>query len=204
MIIKSVEFIGSFTKESQAPKPEFPEYAFIGRSNVGKSSLINMLCNQKGIAKVSGTPGKTQHINYFLINESWYIVDLPGYGFAKVSKKSRAKWEAMIERYLVVRPTLQCAILLIDSRHPLQNLDLEFANWLGERHIPFVMSFTKSDKLKDQEKLNNVETINAAFLEYWHSLPQQFVTSAKSAEGRDEFLAFIEKTNKAFNDKMEN
>jgi len=195
MIIKSATFIGSFTRESQAPKTNLPEFAFIGRSNVGKSSLINALSNVKDIAKVSQTPGKTRHINYFLMNEEWYLVDLPGYGYAKASKKDKAQWETMIERYLVVRPTLQCAIVLLDSRHDLQKVDLEFVNWLGERHIPFVIAFTKLDKLKDHHIQDNIDRINDSLLEHWNSLPEQFLTSAKDKRGREELLKFIDRTN---------
>jgi len=139
MDIKEVSFIGSFERESQCPQDMVPEYAFIGRSNVGKSSLINMLCNHKGLAKVSNTPGKTQTINFFRVDSAWHLVDLPGYGYAKISKKMREKWEDMIERYLITRPQLQCVFVLIDSRHELQGVDLEFINWLGDRRVAFVL-----------------------------------------------------------------
>ncbi len=194
MYIKSVYFVGSFPKESKAPKDNRPEFAFIGRSNVGKSSLINMLCNNANVAKVSGTPGKTRAINYFLINESWYLVDLPGYGYAKASKKDKAAWEKMIEDYLVLRSTLICAIVLIDSRHPLQNIDREFIDWLGQRHVPFVLVFTKIDKLKPVQQEENIQTIKNQLLEHWHSLPQTFTTSSKNKDGRDELLHFFQTT----------
>lgn len=196
MKIKTAEFIGSFTTEAQAPRTNLPEFAFIGRSNVGKSSLINSICNVKDIAKVSQTPGKTRHINYFLINKEWYLVDLPGYGYAKASKKDKLKWEEMIERYLVTRATLQCALVLLDSRHELQKADKEFIDWLGERHIPFVHVFTKLDKIKKTQIQNHVDRINSALLETWHSLPEQFITSSKTKEGREELLDFIDRTNK--------
>jgi GTP-binding protein len=193
--VKTSSFVGSFPKESACPKTELPEYAFIGRSNVGKSSLINMLCSRKEIAKVSKTPGKTQLLNFFLINESWHLVDLPGYGFAKISKSMRRSWEKMIEHYLVRRENLKCAFVLIDLRLELQKIDLEFINWLGSMQIPFVIVFTKSDGVKPAKHDEHVHRITNELLKYWNSLPEHFVTSSSKSEGREEILAFIERLN---------
>ena len=198
MKIKEVAFIGSFERESQCPQDSVPEYAFIGRSNVGKSSLINMLCNRKGLAKVSNTPGKTQTINFFRVDESWHLVDLPGYGYAKISKKMRRKWEDMIERYLITRPQLQVIFVLLDSRHELQSIDLEFINWLGDRRVPFVLVYTKIDKLKKAEVNGNIEKIQTKLLQYWNSLPDQFITSSEKRAGRQEILDFIGDLNNNF------
>lgn len=198
MEIKHVDFVGSFTKESQCPKRDLPEYAFIGRSNVGKSSLINMLCGRKKLAKVSNTPGKTQTLNYFLVDDSWYITDLPGYGYAKISKKMREKWEKMIESYLVTRNTLQLAFVLIDLRHSLQSIDLEFVNWLGERHIPFAIIYTKADKVKPSKIESNRKVIEDELLQYWHTLPASFVSSSSNKLGKEEILGFIEELNSKF------
>jgi len=191
LIIHSVEFVGSFEKLEQCPKTDLPEYAFIGRSNVGKSSLINMLLERKDIARISSTPGKTQTINYFLVNEKWYLVDLPGYGYARISKVKRKIWRKMIDHYIKNRRNLYCVFTLIDSRHKLQALDLEFINWLGEHGIPFSIAYTKIDKLKPHELEVNLEEIQAALLEEWDSLPAQFSTSANTSAGRDEILKFI-------------
>lgn len=196
--IQDVYFVGSFDRESSCPKDMIPEYAFIGRSNVGKSSLINMLCRRKEIAKVSKMPGKTQLINFFRVEDSWHIVDLPGYGYAQISKKKRQKWENMIERYLMMRKQLQCAMVLIDARHSLQKIDLEFINWLGSRHIPFVIIYTKIDKLKKLQRKNNIKKLQSDLLEHWHSLPQQFISSAETGEGRQEIINFIENLNNNF------
>ena len=198
MEIKEVEFIGSFERESQCPQEMVPEYAFIGRSNVGKSSLINMLCNRKGLAKVSNTPGKTQTINFFKVDDSWNLVDLPGYGYAKISKKMRDKWEDMIERFLITRSQLQVIFVLIDSRHDLQTIDLEFINWLGDRRVPFVLVYTKIDKLKKAQVGENIEKIQNSMLQYWNSLPDQFITSAEKKDGRKEILNFIGDLNNNF------
>ncbi len=192
MEIVTTEFKGSFPSHSQCPKEEFPEFAFIGRSNVGKSSLINMLCSKKELAHTSQKPGKTQLLNYFLINQQWAIVDLPGYGYAKISKIKRKEWQKMIQDYLVLRPTLCCAFVLIDSNIPPQTVDIEFINWLGEMHIPFVLVFTKTDRLKPQEIEANIQATQAKLLEYWNELPQQFFTSANKNIGRDEILNFID------------
>jgi len=198
MEIKEVEFVGSFERESQCPQDDVPEYAFIGRSNVGKSSLINMLCNRKGLAKVSNTPGKTQTINFFRVDSAWHLVDLPGYGYAKISKKMRLKWEKMIERYLITRPQLQVVFVLLDSRHDLQKIDLEFINWLGERRVPFVLVYTKTDKLKKSQVGENVKRIQNGILKYWNSLPQEFITSSEKKEGGQEILDFIGDLNNNF------
>ncbi len=198
MEIKEVVFVGSFERESQCPKDMVPEFAFIGRSNVGKSSLINMLCNRKGLAKVSNTPGKTQTINFFRVDYSWHLVDLPGYGYARISKKMRIKWENMIERYLITRPQLQVVFVLLDSRHELQSIDLEFINWLGDRRVPFVIVYTKIDKLKKSQVSENIERIKNEILNYWNSLPEQFVTSSEKRDGRQEILDFIGDLNNNF------
>lgn len=195
MKIKKIDFIGSFEHISQCPKTELPEYAFIGRSNVGKSSLINALMGRKDLARISSKPGKTQTINYYLINEEWYLVDLPGYGYAKSSKTNRAKWKKMIDRYLLKRETLYCVFSLIDVRHKLQKLDLEFVNWIGENSIPFALAFTKADKLKPHEIEGHVNRILNELLEHWESLPAHFVTSAESAMGTEDILRFIAKIN---------
>ena len=196
MTIKTAEFIGCFVSVTKCPEPTLPEYAFIGRSNVGKSSLINMLSGRNKLAKVSNTPGKTQTINHFIINNNWYLVDLPGYGYAKISKVQRKKWEQFIRNYLQKRSNLQCVCLLIDSRIPPQQIDLDFANWLGEMMIPFVIVFTKTDDRK--YKPRNIEVFKEAFLETWEEMPQHFLTSAKNKAGKEEFLEFIEGVNERF------
>ena len=196
MIIKTADFVGCFVSVTKCPEPTLPEYAFIGRSNVGKSSLINMLSGRNKLAKVSNTPGKTQTINHFIINNNWYLVDLPGYGYAKISKVQRRKWEQFIRNYLQKRTNLQCVCLLIDSRIPPQKIDLEFANWLGEMMIPFVIIFTKTDDRK--YKPENIEVFKQAFLETWEEMPQYFLTSSKSKAGKEEFLEFIEEVNERF------
>lgn len=175
----------------QCPKTNLPEFAFIGRSNVGKSSLINMLLGRKEIARISSTPGKTQTINYYLINESWYLVDLPGYGYARISKVKRKIWKRMIEYYLKNRESLFCVFSLLDSRHKLQASDRDFINWLGERNIAFCIAYTKTDKLKPPQVKENVASISESLLEYWEELPDQFLTSANNGEGREEILEFI-------------
>ncbi|MEM9824719.1 MAG: ribosome biogenesis GTP-binding protein YihA/YsxC [Bacteroidota bacterium] len=198
MLIKTANYVGSFPSERQCPEAEKPEYAFIGRSNVGKSSLINMLCHQKELAKVSRTPGKTQLINYFLINEQWYLVDLPGYGYARVSKRQRQKWEKMIEGYLLKRNSLGCAFVLIDATIPPQQIDIEFMNWMGKMRIPFVIVFTKTDRQRPAQKMEHISAFRNEMLKYWNEIPQQFVTSSKVKEGRDEILNFIETTNQMY------
>jgi len=195
MIIKQAKFVGSFPRISKCPDSKLPEYSFIGRSNVGKSSLINMILGRKNIAKVSNTPGKTQMINFFDINEAWSLVDLPGYGYAQLSKKHRASLEKMIKNYLGNRENLRCTFLLIDSRIPLQPVDIDFANWLGANQIPFVIVYTKVDKLKGDAKHENIINIKNGLLETWEELPEQFVTSSRKKQGRDHILDFIEDIN---------
>ena len=197
MNISEIEFVGSFQHESQCPVTQLPEYAFIGRSNVGKSSLINAITKRKGLARISSTPGKTQSMNFFLINNAWYLVDLPGYGYAKISKTKRRKWRQMIERYLMQRSNLFCVFQLIDSRHDLQENDLEFMNWMGESHIPFVIVFTKIDKLRKSDQKKKVDKILKSLNEHWDPLPSYFVTSAEKHIGTQDILDFIEQTNNA-------
>lgn len=198
MEIKTAYFVGSFPRLNLCPPADIPEYAFIGRSNVGKSSLINMLTNNQKLAKTSGKPGKTQMINYFIINKEWNLVDLPGFGYAKVSKTSRKKWEQFIRNYLAKRTNLQCVFLLIDSRISPQQNDLDFANWMGEMRIPFVLVFTKAEKEKEGALIRKREAFFKAFLETWSEVPQWFVTSARKKIGREEILNFIENVNKDF------
>lgn len=180
------------------PVANMPEYAFIGRSNVGKSSLINMLVNQHGLAKTSQKPGKTQLINHFLINEKWYIVDLPGYGYAKVSKNSRESWEKFIRYYITRRESLQCVFVLIDSRLEPQKIDLEFCCWMGEIQIPFVLAFTKADKQSATKTDKNIAAFKKALGGWFEEIPPCFVTSAEKQQGREEILDFIEQTNLDF------
>lgn len=196
MIVKTARFVISNTEVDKCPKTDLPEYAFIGRSNVGKSSLINMLTGNSKLAKTSGSPGKTRLINHFLINENWFLVDLPGYGFAKVSKVDRKKWEQFIRKYLLNRENLYCVCVLVDSRHEPQPVDLEFMEWLGENEIPFVIVFTKADKLNKTEFENFQKSYVAKMLETWDETPRMFVTSAETAFGRDELLDFIDQVNK--------
>lgn len=196
--IRSVKFLGSFKHLDQCPAQAMPEYAFIGRSNVGKSSVINLLLNRKQIAHTSSTPGKTQSLNFYEVNESWRIVDLPGYGYAKVSKKERKKWEGMIAAYLRDRPFLVCAYLLIDFSILPQRLDLEQAEWLAENQVPFHILFTKSDKLKTALHEEQLTKFISTFLQNWSSMPTYFVTSAKKRTGRDQILRNIVKINEAF------
>jgi GTP-binding protein len=198
MVIKSAEYLISSPDYEKCPAGDKPEYAFIGRSNVGKSSLINMLMNQQKLAKTSGTPGKTQLINHFLINKSWYIVDLPGYGFAKVSQSQRRNWEQMIENYLRKRPNLVNVFVLIDSRHTPQKLDLDFVNQLGKWEIPFQLVFTKADKTTQLETSRNVKAFLNKMRETWQFLPAHHVTSTVKKMGRDNILAFIDEMNARF------
>lgn len=198
MIIKKAEFIMSNTQVEKCPAPDRPEYAFIGRSNVGKSSLINMLANNKGLAKTSGRPGKTQLINHFDINEEWYLVDLPGYGYAKTSKSRRKDFHKIITNYLKTRTNLLCTFVLLDSRLEPQKIDLEFMEWLGEQGLPFAMVFTKIDKLGSSNLHKNQVKYKKKMLETWESLPPIILTSAESKTGQDEVLQFIEEVNKSF------
>ena len=203
MIIKSAEFLTSNAKIDSLPDSIYPEYAFIGRSNVGKSSLINMLTGKKGLAKTSQTPGKTQLVNHFKINNCWYLCDLPGYGFAKASKTSRSKWNSTTLEYLRNRTNLQYVFQLIDSRLPPQKIDLEFITWLGENNVPFVLVFTKADKLSKRQTILNTELFKTELLKQWELLPPVFVSSAEKFDGRDEILAFIEQSNLVFADANE-
>jgi GTP-binding protein len=191
MIISSARFVISNSDPSKCPDDKRPEFAFIGRSNVGKSSLINMLTRHKGLAKTSSTPGKTQLINHFLINDSWFLVDLPGYGYAKVDKKSREVWSKMIFKYLRERKNLVSVFVLIDSRIPLQKLDAEFMASLGIDSIPFSIVYTKIDKLTKNELSKNIAAIRKELKKEWENLPPEFYTSAESALGRDELLTYI-------------
>lgn len=191
MDVLQAEFISSFPKESQCPNDGRPEFAFIGRSNVGKSSLINMLTGKKGLAKVSGTPGKTQLINFFLINQTWYLVDLPGYGYARVSKEKQKSLSAMIDGYLLHRRALLSAFVLIDSNIPPSKIDLEFVDRLGEHRIPFALVFTKTDRLKKNVLERNVLAFLGEMGKSWETLPPHFITSAEYRTGKEEVLGYI-------------
>ena len=202
MEITSAQYLISSPSYDQSPKADRPEYAFIGRSNVGKSSLINMLCNNKGLAKTSAAPGKTQLINHFEIvsndKKKWYIVDLPGYGYAKISQSSRRRWEQMIENYIRKRENLACLFVLIDSRHEPQQLDIDFINQLGKWETPFVLVFTKADKNKPAATKRHVEELLSALSESWEQPPPHFVTSAFTKDGRKALLDYIGNLNKNF------
>lgn len=196
MEIKKAEFVLSAPRESMCPKDTRPEYAFIGRSNVGKSSLINMLTNNRKLAKTSSTPGKTLLINHFIINNEWYLVDLPGYGFAKRSKSELQKLEQMITGYLLQRQQLVNVFLLVDIRLEAQKVDLDFIQWLGSSSIPFAIVFTKADKLSATKANQNVEAYKKVLSETWEELPPIFITSAEKKQGRDEILDYISQINK--------
>ncbi|MEZ5072778.1 MAG: ribosome biogenesis GTP-binding protein YihA/YsxC [Bacteroidales bacterium] len=195
MDIKSAEFISSSPHVGLCPNETLPEYAFIGRSNVGKSSLINMLVQRKKLAKTSSTPGKTRLINHFKINGDWFLADLPGYGFAKVSKKERETFGRMIEEYGQRRTNLVCFFVLIDARHPPQQLDLDFIEWLGDSRLPFVLVLTKTDKVNQKDKSHNLSLLKMKLSEDWDELPLIFESSAETGAGRDEILNFIDTTN---------
>lgn len=196
--IKKAVFLKSSHQPSQCPPSKKPEYAFIGRSNVGKSSLINMITNHGSLAKTSGTPGKTQLINHFEIDDSWFLVDLPGYGYARVSKVQRANFHKKIENYLTERTNLLCTFVLVDSRHAPQKVDLEFMEWMGQNGLPFAIVYTKTDKLTPTQREDNRIIYNKTLLETWESLPPQFDTSATKKEGKEGILELIENTNKYF------
>ncbi len=198
MIIKSAEFICSNTRTDKLPPPVLPEYAFIGRSNVGKSSLINMLLQRKGLAKTSQNPGKTQLINHFRVNEDWYLVDLPGYGYARTSKANRGEWERFIRYYLRNRESLQCVFVLIDSRVDPQKIDLEFCNWLGETGIPFLLVFTKADKQSAVKTDQTVAKFRKELLKTFEEVPKIFITSSENNLGRESVLAFVHELNQSF------
>ena len=195
MKIKSADFVISNTNIDKCPKERIPEYAFIGRSNVGKSSLINMLTGRKSLAKTSGKPGKTQLINHFKINDNWFLVDLPGYGYAKVSKKNRSIFAKFIYEYLEKRENLICTFVLVDSRHEPQKIDMLFMEWLGQNQIPFVIIFTKMDKLSSSQLNKNITKYKTEMLKTWEDIPQTFRSSAESGLGKSEILKFIEQTN---------
>ena len=204
MLIKTAEFIMSNSEVAKCPKDTLPEYAFIGRSNVGKSSLINMLTNHKNLAKTSGRPGKTQLINHFLINKNWFLVDLPGYGYAKVSKSAKKKFQKFITDYFEKRQQLVNAFVLVDIRHEAQKIDLEFMEYMGEKGIPFSIIFTKADKLKPKVIERNVEAYTQELLKTWEETPIYFITSSTSSVGRDEVLQSITDTNEEINSLREN
>lgn len=201
MNIKSAEFEISNTDVRKCPPGNRPEYAFIGRSNVGKSSLINMLTNKNGLAKTSSTPGKTLLINHFLINEEWYIVDLPGYGYAQRGKESREQLMHIIKSYILGRQQMTNLFVLVDSRHKPQKIDLEFMQWLGENGVPFSIVFTKMDKLGKEAGIRNVNAYKEQLLEQWEELPPIFITSSEDRRGRDELLSYIEEINRQIADE---
>ena len=198
MDIESANFIISNSDFTKLPSDKLPEFAFIGRSNVGKSSLINMLTNRKKLAKTSSTPGKTQLINHFIINDTWHLVDLPGYGYAKSSKKDRKDWKIMIDGYLLSRTNLLCTFVLLDLRHDLQKLDLEFMTWMAEKQLAFAIVFTKSDKLRKQDLPKNLKKLKNQILEHWEELPPHFSTSSEKKIGAEGILDLIEEVNLSF------
>jgi GTP-binding protein len=200
MEINTAEFTLSAPRESMCPKDNRIEYAFIGRSNVGKSSLINMLCGKKKLAKTSAMPGKTLLINHFIINREWYLVDLPGYGYAKRSKTEKARLEQMISGYILQRKQLACVFVLVDVRHEPQQIDLDFINWLGASGIPFAIVFTKADKLSAGKVAGNVEAYKAKLTETWEELPPIFITSSETRVGKEELLGYIDSVNKSLKD----
>jgi GTP-binding protein len=197
-MIKSAVFISSVVDQEKLPKPLKPEYAFIGRSNVGKSSLINMLTNLRKLAKVSNTPGKTRTINHFLFVDAWYLVDLPGFGYAKTSKTERSKWTGFTYEYLKTRDSLLCICVLIDIRLEPQKIDLDFMEWMGNQELPFAMIFTKADKLGKTVIQKNVAAYEKKMLETWEVMPPYIITSSETKQGKEELVKFIEKTNKLF------
>ena len=198
MVITSAEFALSSTDVDKCPKTHFPEFAFIGRSNVGKSSLINMLCN-KTLAHTSGKPGKTRLINHYLINKAWYVVDLPGYGYASVSKTSRVEFEKFISFYLLERKNLVSVFVLIDARLPLQAVDAQFMQWMGEEEIPFTIVFTKTDKLSKAELHKNISLYQKSMLTTWEEMPEFFISSAEKKTGKEDILAYIEENITIYN-----
>jgi len=197
MEIKSAEFVISNTDYKKCPESQLPEYAFIGRSNVGKSSLINMLCNRKDLAMTSSKPGKTLLINHFLINNNWHLVDLPGYGYATAGKNTRERLKDIIESYILYREQLTCLFLLIDCRLEPQKIDMEFMEWLGENGIPFSIVFTKLDKLSHVKAVESIRVYKDKLAEVWEELPPIFETSSEKRIGRDELLGYIEEINKS-------
>lgn len=199
MLIKSAEFVVSNSDVTKCPKSSLPEYAFIGRSNVGKSSLINMLTGRKKLAKTSGKPGKTQLINHFLINKNWHLVDLPGYGYARVSKSSKKTFQKFITQYFAHREQLVTGFVLVDIRHKPQPIDLDFMLWLGENGIPFSIIFTKADKLKPKAIERHVSDYKTTILEYWEEMPNYFITSSSKGIGKDDVLDYIKQLNSNLN-----
>lgn len=204
MTIKSAQFMQSVTDWKKCPAAHLPEYAFIGRSNVGKSSLINMLVRNSKLAKTSSKPGKTQTINHFLINQNWYLVDLPGYGYASISKTMREKWTKMIRDYLLLRENLQVVFVLVDSRLEPQKIDLDFINSLGEDGVPFAIIFTKTDKLSANKVQSNVQRLKNKLAESWEEMPYMMLSSAETGKGRDEILNFIEQINEQYHSSNKN
>ena len=196
--ILSAEFVVSSPSVASCPEQQFPEYAFIGRSNVGKSSLINMLTATKSLAKISQTPGKTRLINHFLLNKEWFLVDLPGYGYAKISKSERKKWKDMINTYLLKRENLVCTFILVDSRHEPQKPDTDFMAWMSTKQLPFVIVFTKTDKLSKTRLEISIGNYVKEMMESWQDMPQFFISSATTSLGRDEILAYIKDNNKHY------
>lgn len=203
MIVSSAEFVKSSQELNQCPQPDMPEFAFIGRSNVGKSSLINMLVEKKDLAKTSSQPGKTQLINHFIINKEWYLVDLPGYGYAKTSMENRKKWRKMIEDYLLKRVNLLTVFVLVDSRLEPQKIDLEFINFLGENQVPITLIFTKTDKQSAKKTEESLERFKESLSEYWEELPEIILTSSEKRVGRDGVLETIENIIPFFNQENE-
>lgn len=200
MEIKSAEFVISNTNVKKCPEGNKPEYAFIGRSNVGKSSLINMLTAKKGLAMTSQKPGKTMLINHYIINDEWYLVDLPGYGFAQRGKEGRENIRKIIESYILMREQLTCLFVLLDCRHSPQKIDLEFMEWLGENGVPFAIIFTKTDKISKGRLAENTEVYKKKLLETWEELPPILFSSSEKKEGRDDILDFIDNINKSVNE----
>lgn len=198
MKIQSAKFVMSNTAIEKCPSPTLPEYAFIGRSNVGKSTLINMLTNRNNLVKTSGKPGKTQLINHFLINDNWYLVDLPGYGFAKTSKKNRKDWELFTREYLLNRTNLISTFVLLDARLSLQKNDLDFMTWCAENQLPFAIIFTKADKLAKTKLTHIISSLKNEILQYWEELPPYFVSSGVSKMGQTQILSYIEEVNQLF------
>jgi GTP-binding protein len=199
MEVRSAAFLKSSAHPKECPPADLPEYAFIGRSNVGKSSLINCLVGRSALAKTSSTPGKTQLINHFAVNagseDAWYLVDLPGFGYAKTARTLRVKWQRTSEQYLSSRTSLMCVMMLVDARHPPQRADLDFMAWMGETGLPFALIFTKVDKLNKTERAAFRATYEAEMLQEWNSMPPTFITSAETGEGRTELLDFIAEVN---------
>lgn len=204
MIVKSANFVVSNSDYLKCPLPEKPEYAFVGRSNVGKSSLINMLTGNGKLAKTSVQPGKTQLINHFEINGDWYLVDLPGYGYARISKKQREKWNKMMKGYLLNRPNLMCVFVLVDSRIPPQENDIEFINFLGENGVPLMVIFTKTDKNKQRETAQNINSFKRRMLQDWEDLPEMLLSSSVTGYGRENILQTIDNMNQTFHNDEQN